>query len=105
MIEEEKKEFTKDDVVKLLGIKVKSIGGEINKINGHGTTKSEREWYVISRIDNIYSLFSEFKTESEKRLSEHIVYAERRYLTKDNAYKLVVCTISIISLAIMYFTK
>jgi len=98
-------ELSKEDIVKLLGIKVKSVGGEINTINGHGTSKNEREWYIISRIDNIYTLLSDFKDDSNKRLAEHIKEAECRYLTKDNAYKLVVCTISVISLAVMYFTK
>lgn len=97
--------FTKDEVIKLLGVKVKSIGGEINTINGHGTTKNEREWYIISRIDNIYTIISEFKDDSNKQLSNHIISAERNYLTKSNAYKLIVCSISLISLLIMYLNS
>ena len=105
MAEDDKVELTREDIVTLLGIKVKSVGGEIEKINGAETTKNEREWYLISRIDNIYSLLVEFKDESSTALSEHIIEAERRYVTKENAYKLVIGTISIISMAVMYFTK
>lgn len=101
----DKKEFTKDDVIKLLGIKVKSIGGEIQNVKGHGTTKNEREWYIISRVDNIYTLLSEFKEEYGKRLSDHISDAERRFLTKENSYKLIVCCISIMSLIMMYLIR
>ena len=100
-----KKEFTKDDVIKLLGIKVKSIGGEINTVNGHGTTKNEREWYVISRIDNIYTLLSEFKEESNKKLSEHVSESEKRFITKENTYKLIGCVISLGAILMMYLTK
>lgn len=100
-----KKKFTEEDVVKLLGIKVKSIGGEINKINGHGTTKSEREWYVISRIDNIYTLISELKSESEKNLSNHITDSEKRFITKEHTYKLIGCVLSAAAILMMWLTS
>lgn len=100
-----KKVFTKDDVIKLLNIKVKSVGGEIEKINGDDTTKNEREWYIISRIDNIYTLLSEFKDESGKRLSIHIVESEKKFITKEQTYKLIGCLLSAVAILMMWITN
>lgn len=89
-----KSELNKDDIIKLLGLKVKTVGGEIDKLSGSDISNKEMHWYVINKIDKIHTL-----------LFEYIVEAEKKFVTKKQSYKMITCIISITTILVIYLAR